>query len=735
MVPAHIGGKSVRFVLAALVGAWAVALGLTQPARAADIDKIDVPSLKEIPADAAFYTTMLRNREQIDIIAKSKAWAKLTALPGVQTLWQQLMVKVKEDGGPLQKYEEFVKAPENKQLVDMLVDMVSTEVFFYGGANSSNGAQLAMELVSALRFGPTLIQLTGNPKNLSQQEMMAASVFGVLSKSIDLIQTPEFVIGFKLSKTGPADDQLKRLEGLLGMLEQIEPKLKGRVKRVKAAGGSFLTIDLDGKLVPFQDFMAPLKDFEDKPGDYDAVIKKLSGLKATIGLGVRNGYLLLSLGSSLAHLDSLGSKGTRLIDTTEFKPLAKYADQRLTSVTYLSKTMHAKLAPSKRDLEGYLQLANAWLPKADLTADQKARLKKDLAEVVKELQAYIPDAGAVLSFGFLTARGMESYAYDWSQNLVTDGSKPLTLLNHVGGDPVLAVVTRGKSQPDAYPKMVKLLTLVYGWGEEVLLPKATPEQKQQYAQVKKIFMPLLKKVDDVTGKQLVPALADGQVGFVIDAKLSSKQWVKFPLVPVAAKPLPIPEPALVFGVSDPDKLVKAFTDYRSIANDLLTQLRKLDEKVPDFQIPAPKMSKVKGGTMYSYPLPDVWNIDEKLLPNGGVGETVAALTLSKEHTERLLTSTPLKVDGGPLADPKRKLSYASYINWAGMVDALPPWVDFGIELATTFNPGQEINKEDILKQAGTVFEVLKVFRTTMTASYAEDGAQVTHSETRVQDLK
>ena len=48
--------------------------------------------------------------------------------------------------------------------------------------------------------------------------------------------------------------------------------------------------------------------------------------KLTVAVGVRDNYLLASIGPSLDCLEKLG-KGERLIDRAEFKPLEKYADQ------------------------------------------------------------------------------------------------------------------------------------------------------------------------------------------------------------------------------------------------------------------------------------------------------------------------------------------------------------------------------------------------------------------------
>ena len=62
------------------VAAFLLAASVQAPARAAQ----PVPSLDVVPADAAFYSAMLRNREQFDAIVNSKAFAKIKDLPYVQ---------------------------------------------------------------------------------------------------------------------------------------------------------------------------------------------------------------------------------------------------------------------------------------------------------------------------------------------------------------------------------------------------------------------------------------------------------------------------------------------------------------------------------------------------------------------------------------------------------------------------------------------------------------------------
>jgi hypothetical protein len=695
-----------RWLLAALLGA------VLMPAVHAQEGKTDVASLKDVPADAAYYGATLRAKEQIDIVAKSKAWKKFIGLPGIQLAWQAAGIRVKS------QYDEFIKDPENAWFVDLqldmdlLLDMVSSEVYSYGGANSTDVAQFITEVYSAYQYGPFMIELTGNPKDLNQQQMQRASVLAAMVRNIDLIKAPDLVVGFKLSKKDAAEAQLKRLEKVLLKAAEDEEELKGSVKRVKVAGVEFVTLNLEGKMLHPENYLAPFKDYETKKGDYDALLKKLNNLKVTVGLGIRDGYLLLAAGESLAHLEKLG-KGPGLNTRPELKPLANFAGQRITSVGYVSKELNGKVSPNKRDVQIYLSAADAWLPEAKLTPEQEARFKKDLVAFTKEVEKHLPQAGAVLSFGFMSDRGTERYVHDWSKNPDTDGSKPLTLLNHLGGDPLVAAVGRGRSSPN----------------------------------VMKALQPLLKRLDEATGQFLVPALADGQAGFVLDAKLTSKQW--FPLMPESSRPLPMLEPAVIVGVSDPKALVKAFGEYRGIANDLGKEMQnlfkeeggispELQEKLgPDLinflksiNVPEPKVSEIKGGTMYAYPLPQHLGV-EKLLPNAFVGTKLAGATISEEHSVRLLTETPLKTDGGPLADTKKNLAAASYINWSGMVDTLAPWVEYGFDLAPA---GGLFDKDDILKQVKGAFASLKAFRTTTSATYLEGGATITHSETIIRDL-
>ena len=228
-----------------------VSASLLCPTARADADLGQAaPSLRFVPGDAAFYSTMLRNREQVEAIGRSKAWATLKSLPLVQALWHKLTLEISKPGSPVNSFWQFYQLPENRQLVELLADMGSEEVFICGDHDWVGAGGLAMELLGAARFGPAFLQLTGQAKGTDPAKIQGATVLTTLSKNLDRIKIPELIIGFKVSDAARADAQLSRLEKLAQALVQSNAQLQGRLKRHKVAGRDFLTLTLDGSMWP-----------------------------------------------------------------------------------------------------------------------------------------------------------------------------------------------------------------------------------------------------------------------------------------------------------------------------------------------------------------------------------------------------------------------------------------------------------------------------------------------------
>ena len=139
-------------VAAGIVGLVAASLGWMPVAIAAE--ETAELSLKQVPANVAFYTSMLRNREQIEAIAKSKAWAKLMGMPAVQELLKHVHAQL--DTPQAAPVKQFFQAPENKQLLELLADLASNEIYVYGGDTFLTTADLVGQVAGGMRFQPLM---------------------------------------------------------------------------------------------------------------------------------------------------------------------------------------------------------------------------------------------------------------------------------------------------------------------------------------------------------------------------------------------------------------------------------------------------------------------------------------------------------------------------------------------------------------------------------------------------
>ena len=195
----------------------------------------------------------------------------------------------------------------------------------------------------------------------------------------------------------------------------------------------------------------PLGIFEQKPGEFAPLLARLKKLKTTISVGVRAGYLLIGIGESADSLAKFGGDGPKLSSLPEFKPLAKFANRPIISIGYTSAAIQPMLVASKEDLANFAILLKSGLEESGLNREQRAALEKDLDALAKYLTKSIQKPAAEVNFSFRTPTGWESYAYDYSPQ-PSGESRPLTLLNHLGGDPLMAWVGRSGTTVEGYER-------------------------------------------------------------------------------------------------------------------------------------------------------------------------------------------------------------------------------------------------------------------------------------------
>jgi hypothetical protein len=178
------------------------------------------------------------------------------------------------------------------------------------------------------------------------------------------------------------------------------------------------------------------------------------------------------------------------------------------------------------------------------------------------------------------------------------------------------------------------------------------------------------------------------------------------------------------------------SDYRFVINGLITAARESNDnsEIPEnAQIPEPKVTELAGGKLYGFPLPDEGPVhfDKQIVPNIGIGEHVAVVSISQDHSRRLLESAPLKI-GGVLEDTARPRACAAWLDWAAAVEAASPWADYIIDQAPMDNPGMP--KAMIASQVHVATDVLKCLRKFTNETYFEDGVMVNHGLAEIRDV-
>ncbi len=760
-------------------------------------DSLAASGVAMIPEDAAFVSATLRAREQYDRFVKSNAFAALKKLPFVSRAADSVEEQKLQPGSPLSIAATFMELPENEQALQLLKDMVATDTFVYGEPSCVTFVELMKKIQQAqnaagvlrlasgdasvggfevdvlegidveemdeddddeedgkkgaadtrrrLRAKPVRFQAADAAEQISADELATRLVVKTLSENINLIVVPDVVWGFKTTKRDTATSQLKRIEVLVKLITQTNPALADSLKRRKVAGGEVVTFTVKPDANLIRDAIPGLEDHEQ---ELEKVFDKIERLELVIGLGVIGDRVILTIGDSIDHLEKLavaGSDRKSLLATKPFEPLRAQKDKPLTGISYLSEAMQKALAPSSSDIEQLADLSDTIADLADLPDGAADEARRSLGKVAEGYKRRLPVPGPWMAFSFLSEQGYEGYVWNWSKNLPFDGSKRLGLLEHTGGAPLAAAAFRVKNDPGQFEDFTSWVDMGWSFFLKYLVPKADEDDQEKIEEVDEHLAPLGSKFIGIVRTKILPSLADGQMAFVIDGKSSTKRLHQS--LPSAAEPLPLVEPAIVLGLADPKLFREAMSDLFELSDEVVDAVREMnpDALPAEYRVPEPVKNKVEGGTLWSYPLANS-GLDEKVQPSIGVGESAAVLSLVPKQAGRLLLKTRLET-GSRLAKFEEPLVGAAALDWAGLIDAIQPWVvyftrygcvqqrDGNVDPESELGPDDENEQaKDALAQAKVVFEVIKSLRVAVAETAMESDAMVTHWRNVIRDM-
>jgi len=718
------------FLVVAVVsfsGAWSNAWAQQDAA-----DSLPAKSLALLPADVDIYVTDLRLREQFDIFIHSNAFAKLWSLPIVEMAKDRVHQEL-APGGQLYGPLEISKMPENQQLFALLADMVSRETFLTFGDGEASSWKLMMDILSAMQSGPVMLQASGEAQGLGPNQIQLRILLETLQENSDLLRIPTGMVGWRISDDERANFQLQRLESIVRLAFIQAPELAERFERQKIGDGDFLTLNLDGSLIPWDEL--DLEEIEFEQGEFDELREKLEDLTLVISVGIRDDFLLFSIAESTEHLENLG-EGPLLKDRDEIAKLRPYFDRRVTSISYVCEALIQTASGYQRNIDSITNSARMGLTLSGANEDDANEFLEKVESHLQEGYELLPQPGATAAVEFMTDTGYEAITYSWGTDPTLNADSPLTLLNHLGGSPLFALVRRDRQSPESVQWVADLFDLGVQGFEQFGLPNLDDEGQAQYVVISKVVYPILDEMYEVVVEKLLPALEDGQFAILADSKLKSRQWVV--MAPPSNEPLPMLEPAMLIGVTDANLLREAMGDFRLLINQMLTELHELfPNEAPQFQIPEIISEEIAGGTSYFYPIP-AGIVDPQLQPNAALGEHVAVVSISQNHSARLLTSSELKIADLP-SDSDQDLGQVIVLNCPLFVDTLVSWADYGLDVAVQFGaiPGldpQSPDAREIRAQVLTVAEVLKVFRGVRMETTREGDLLRTRIQSVVRDL-
>jgi len=217
---------------------------------------------------------------------------------------------------------------------------------------------------------------------------------------------------------------------------------------------------LDGSLIPWDAFA------EGAGFEISAIRDRVSKMKASLAIGVKDQYLLVSLGDSNDHLASLG-QGEVLANHKELAPLRLHVQRQICSVGYVSEAFMKQSNSAERQLDQLVTVAESLLPLSDLDASLQEQLLQDVRGLVADLKKAIPETGAVTSFVYNSEREFYQRVRGDLVPLVNLSLTPKTTVRLLGKTTLKRTGVIGKHQEAAGAAMqfsfARLIDAVAPW--------------------------------------------------------------------------------------------------------------------------------------------------------------------------------------------------------------------------------------------------------------------------------
>ena len=709
-------------------------------------------SLDIVPQNAAFYYSSMNHQAQLDAILDSNAWNQLLDSPVGKNMRKAYRKGKRRgfeqfgNGNPFGEYLKAYRESMGNNMVPLVMSpikqILGQEVFVYAEEDWLELSEAATEFYSKAADYMQSVDI----ENMDEEQIKA--MLALAREHLADAKTPTLVFGTYLKEPDGVKSLLQIAESgidtVIGeMPESMDPLVDG-FDVINEKDTYMMTLQLDADSLPWDELendaeMAPYLD------DIRAIAK---GKTFNLSVGVKDNFLLIAVSDTNQHIMDLG-KGELLRDHPKFAPLRDSAKgNKLTSVAYYSE------AAATNAHEQYTHIIDTVVDVAEMVIETSGEdkmfrglakeLKRDAADLKADIESMMGKPGARLGFSYMFDGGIEGYIYNWAENKNFDSSKPLTILKHVGDEPVMVSASREIGGKDRFNMMRKWGGKVYTYATKYG-PRGISETDDalMFVQVAGELRSILGDAGDSTENDLLSAIAGQETAFVMDWSNEKKSWHE--QMPRSSKALPGPAIGVIVQHNDRSKILKTGAAYYEAVAEILEVVREIpDSQISDeFDLYAPDHESADDGDYYMYRLPPQAGLDDDVAFHAYVSDKHLVLGHSLQQTKRLLSGGKAKLDG--VADPSKPAMSVFYYNNNRMMDVVDAWAGYAIEQVKE-NGGQldldfdaendmlEFSEQQLLETWDRVMDVAKCFKGISSRSYAEDGAQVTHYQWRFNDV-
>jgi hypothetical protein len=421
------------------------------------------------------------------------------------------------------------------------------------------------------------------------------------------------------------------------------------------------------------------------------------------------------------------------------------AAERITGISYLSGAMARAVMAGQLDFQPAIDSFEEMAREAEMSDEAIGDLRRWAAGAGEWLAERMPVPGPWMSYAFLTAQGYEGSTWDWGSNRAVDATRRLDLLEHAGGAPLAVVVSRFKQDPQLLDAAGEFARQGWELFQRHGLPALDADGREKVEKAADEFGPLAVRFAEIIRDKFAPAVGDGQVGLVLDAKTRVQKLQRE--MPASADPLPVPEAAIVLPLTDKRLFIEGLNDLFELTDRIVAAARALDpDGIPAaYRVPAPEKTKVETGTVWSFAMPRS-GIDDQVRPTIGVGDRAAVFCFGQAQASRMLAGATIET-GQSLTKFEEPLSTAAALDVAGLLEAAKPWITYAARYVSVQQRTGEVDADeelaaedetdqvrDVLRDVGVVIEALQCLRVAVAETSTNEGALVTRWRNVIRDL-